>query len=523
MLRAAFEGYNVTLVAYGETGSGKTYSIFGSGNGEEEGIVPRYCRNIFGYSQLRQEKEPALTVRLSMSLVELNLGQIFDLLERTKPGQEGLTELQLRQDRKKVIIENVSTHTVMSWQRIEQLLTLGIGRQRLRRIGEECRGWVGKKKRAETIIILRLLQKYEPAQPGKNDLESVIHIAILQGSERTGQLVRSEANCLVNTAFDINRFEHMLFLLGDGPCDSSPLRGSKLTRLLSSNLTRLLFDSFGGNSRTWMLACLNPAAPNVPETISTLKYASCAKKIVNKASVNVLAAADTCKVKQLQIELAERMERIAELEEEAEALQAKVENRAANPPDTSSFGAISATVRLSSLVRRSSLAGAPWWCSANPATLQMTGSFRFIGRAKLSLRNCVLGLTEYNTLPLVVQDPEHDGAVLTINTWQVTGNDAPEEFSDLPTAIKALTGKHIEICVHVISAEGIPEKFPNKVFCRYVFQNKEGELFRTEEISGSTDPKWDYKKRFAWSEFAPDFGEYLAKDNVLTFEVIGFP
>jgi hypothetical protein len=504
MLRAAFEGYNVTLFAYGQTGSGKTHSIMGYGTGEEEGILPRYCKNILGYSQLRLENEPALTVRLSMTFVELYNEQIRDLLEKKKSGQKMLTELQLRQDAKKgIFIENVSIHTVMNWQRIEQLLALGNSQRTVAATNMNATS-----SRSHSIIIMRLLQKYEPAQPGRKDLESVIHIVDLAGSERQsktgaeGQQL-AEANNINSSLVTLGR---VLASFGEG--QRPPLRDSKLTRLLS--------DSFGGNSRTWMLACLSPAAPNVPETISTLNYASSAKKIVNKASVNGSGggAADSGKVKQLQMELAERMERIAELEEEVEALRAKVENRAANPPDTSSFGAVGATVR------RSSVAGG----SVSPATQQMTGGLRFIGRAKLSLKNCVLGLTEYNTLPLVVQDPEHDGAALIINTWQVTGNDKdPEEFSDLPTAIKALTGKRIDFCVHVISAEGIPEKFTNKVFCRYVFQKKEGKPLKTEEISGSTEPKWDYKKRFAWSEFTPDLGEYLAKDNVLTFEVIGFP
>ena len=286
----------------------------------------------------------------------------------------------------------------MNWQRIEQLLALGNSQRTVAATNMNATS-----SRSHSIIIMRLLQKYEPAQPGRKDLESVIHIVDLAGSERQsktgaeGQQL-AEANNINSSLVTLGR---VLASFGEG--QRPPLRDSKLTRLLS--------DSFGGNSRTWMLACLSPAAPNVPETISTLNYASSAKKIVNKASVNGSGggAADSGKVKQLQMELAERMERIAELEEEVEALRAKVENRAANPPDTSSFGAVGATVR------RSSVAGG----SVSPATQQMTGGLRFIGRAKLSLKNCVLGLTEYNTLPLVVQDPEHDGAALIINTWQV--------------------------------------------------------------------------------------------------------
>uniref|UniRef100_A0A7S1IDV0 Uncharacterized protein n=1 Tax=Eutreptiella gymnastica TaxID=73025 RepID=A0A7S1IDV0_9EUGL len=67
------------------------------------------------------------------------------------------------------------------------------------------------------------------------------------------------------------------------------------------------------------------------------------------------------------------------------------------------------------------------------------GSF-FIGRAKLSLKNCILQTSSYNTLPLAVTNPDWDGASLIINTWPVVDGDEPEEYEELDEAIKALTG-----------------------------------------------------------------------------------
>lgn len=83
-------------------------------------------------------------------------------------------------------------------------------------------------------------------------------------------------------------------------------------------------------------------------------------------------------------------------------------------------------------------------------------------------------MPQYNTLPLVVQDPAHDGASLIVNTWPVSDSEGSiTEYADLSTAIKALSGKRFDFCVHVISAEGIPEDFTSKIFCRYVFAKKE--------------------------------------------------
>jgi len=504
MLQSAFGGYNTTLFAYGQTGSGKTHSVMGYRG--DEGLLPRYCRAILGYSQVCLEKEASLTVRLSMSFVELYNEQIRDLLEKKKPGQKVLTELQLREGtNKKIFIENVSIHTVLSYSRIEELLDAGNSQRTT-----AATKMNDTSSRSHSIIILRLLQKFEPPHPTKRDLESVIHIVDLAGSERQGKTGAegqqlTEANNINASLVTLGR---VLNSFGEG--GKPPLRDSKLTRILS--------DSFGGNSRTWMLACLSPSAGNVAESLSTLAYAASAKKIVNKASVNGMAGNKDAneKIKQLQLELTERMQEIQELQQRCEMLEAQLQGRPVQNVNNDKFGAVCGP---------NNAAGGPGAAAAGQggATVAFGGQ-RFIGRAKLSLKNCVLGTPQYNTLPLVVQNPAHDGASLIVNTWPVSESEnSITEHSDLPTAIKALSGKRFDFCVHVISAENLPEEFTSKVFCRYVFAKKEEKPLSTDPRSGDTDPSWDYKKRFAWSEFTPDLGQYLASDNVLTFEVIGYP
>eukprot|EP00668_Euglena_longa_P019852 GGOE01024666.1.p1 GENE.GGOE01024666.1~~GGOE01024666.1.p1 ORF type:complete len:627 (-),score=113.62 GGOE01024666.1:557-2338(-) len=497
MLQSAFKGYNTTLFAYGQTGAGKTHSVMGYRG--DEGLLPRYCRSILAYSQVCLEKEATLTIRLSMSFVELYNEQIRDLLEKKKPGQKVLTELQLREGaNKKIFIENVSIHTVLSYQRIEELLEFGNSQRTV-----AATKMNDTSSRSHSIIILRLLQKYEPPHPSKRDLESIIHIVDLAGSERQGKTGAegqqlTEANNINASLVTLGRVLNS-FSEGGKP----PLRDSKLTRILS--------DSFGGNSQTWMLACLSPSALNVAESLSTLAYASSAKKIVNKASVNGMAGNKDAneKIKQLQLELQERMQEITELQQRCEALEAQLQGRPVQSVHGDKFGALAPTAT-------------PAGFSA-PAS-SFAGGSRFIGRAKLSLKNCVLGMPQYNTLPLVVQNPAHDGASLIVNTWPVSDSEGSiNEYADLNTAIKALSGKRFDFCVHVISAEGIPDDFTSKIFCRYVFAKKEEKPLTTEQKNGTTEPQWDYKKRFAWSEFTPDLGQYLSSDNVLTFEVIGYP
>ena len=77
MLQNAYEGYNVTLFAYGQTGSGKTHSILGPdgtlthNSPKEEGFVPRFCKALLGYAQVRLAEEATLSLRITMSMVEV--------------------------------------------------------------------------------------------------------------------------------------------------------------------------------------------------------------------------------------------------------------------------------------------------------------------------------------------------------------------------------------------------------------------------------------------------------------------
>jgi hypothetical protein len=152
------------------------------------------------------------------------------------------------------------------------------------------------------------------------------------------------------------------------------------------------------------------------------------------------------------------------------------------------------------------------------------GARKLIGRTKMSLRNCVLGTPEYTTLPLEVEDAAYTGAAILVNTFPTLENDgAVTEYATLPTAVKALSGKRFDLIVHVISAEGIPKGLTMEVYCQYEFKDSSRGPISTEARSGSTEPAWGYKKRFVWPEFAPDLADYLAADDVLTFEVFGSP
>ena len=233
--------------------------------------------------------------------------------------------------------------------------------------------------------------------------------------------------------------------------------------------------------------------------MSTLNYASSAKNIINHAKVNArqqrlelqqlkrqynqlqsLYDNEKEKSKQLQMELQERSREMQTTKEEVEKLKAQVEGRPPKPL----------------------LQGAPL----------------FVGRAKLSVRNIIQQVSSYNTLPLVTDNPENDGAALMVNTFPILDKDRGHvEYDDVQEGFKALLGKRLDLVVHVISAKNIPLGYNARVYCKDVFKYKERQVFQSEVKTDTSEPDFDYKKRFAWSDLSQEQAEYLMSDNVLTF------
>jgi hypothetical protein len=145
----------------------------------------------------------------------------------------------------------------------------------------------------------------------------------------------------------------------------------------------------------------------------------------------------------------------------------------------------------------------------------------FIGKASLSLKSVILGKRTVSTLPLETQ-AGHEGALLTVTTW-VPDEDGvdPPTYPDVPTAFAALQGKRFDFGVLVARAEGIPEPYTDRVLCRYYFKKKENKPICTVELAGS-NPAWDFRKRYAFPDFAKDLCDWLSGEDVLTFEVLGY-
>ncbi|KAJ9466428.1 Kinesin heavy chain [Diplonema papillatum] len=319
MVESALEGYNVTLFTYGQTGSGKTYTIQGlPGAGvrvgqdydieQHKGLTPRIAEYLFERVADMVDDEPALSCVIEMSYLEIYNESVRDLLVAKKDQ----TGLEVREDSKgKPYVEGLQWRKCLSTEKIMEHLLLGNTR---RQVAATKMNEVSS--RSHSIVMLRTKMTFDPPNPLKPDTEALLYIVDLAGSERIDKTgaegdTLSEAKNINKSLLMLGRAIHAF---GDkGPKAHVPLRDSKLTRLLK--------ESFGGNSKTWMIATCSSSPYNMVETKSTLDYAANAKLVTNAAQQNKMAR---------QLELAEQRDHNKKLEKEIADLKDKLANYEAN-------------------------------------------------------------------------------------------------------------------------------------------------------------------------------------------------
>ncbi|RZF37953.1 hypothetical protein LSTR_LSTR005453 [Laodelphax striatellus] len=262
-------GYNGTIFAYGQTGTGKTYTMEGNrSEAEEKGIIPNSFAHIFGHIAKSNEGTRFL---VRVSYFEIYNEEIRDLLSKNPTARLDVKE---RPD-VGVYIKDLSTFVVNNADDMDRIMTLG---NKNRVVGATAMNSHSSRSHAIFNITIETIQK---DADGKEYVKmGRLHLVDLAGCERqskteaTGQ--RLKEGTKINLS--LSTLGNVISALVDGKCTHIPYRNSKLTRILQ--------DSLGGNSKTVMCATVGPAAYNYDETISTLRYASRAKKICNKARIN---------------------------------------------------------------------------------------------------------------------------------------------------------------------------------------------------------------------------------------------
>lgn len=274
LLDNAFQGYNNCIFAYGQTGSGKSYSMMGYG--DEVGIIPRICKDMFEKIQSIQSADQHVKCTVEVSYLEIYNERVRDLLNPASKGN-----LRVREHPSTgPYVEDLAKLAVQSFPEIENLMDEG---NKARTVAATNMNETSS--RSHAVFTLTLTQKRHDVETNM-DSEKVAKISLvdLAGSERATSTGATGAR--LKEGAEINRSLSTLGRVIASLADlSSGKKGIKVP-YRDSILTWLLKDSLGGNSLTAMIAAISPADINFEETLSTLRYADSAKRIKNHAVVN---------------------------------------------------------------------------------------------------------------------------------------------------------------------------------------------------------------------------------------------
>ncbi|XP_044618716.2 kinesin-like protein KIF21B isoform X5 [Equus asinus] len=307
LIEGCFDGYNATVLAYGQTGAGKTYTM-GTGfdmatSEEEQGIIPRAIAHLFGgiAERKRRAQEQGVTgpeFKVSAQFLELYNEEILDLFDSTRDpdARHRRSNIKIHEDANGgIYTTGVTSRLINSQEELIQCLKQGA----LSRTTASTQMNV-QSSRSHAIFTIHLCQMRVCTQPDLvneavaglpegtapapeyETLTAKFHFVDLAGSERlkrtgaTGE--RAKEGISINCG--LLALGNVISALGDQSKKvvHVPYRDSKLTRLLQ--------DSLGGNSQTIMIACVSPSDRDFMETLNTLKYANRARNIKNKVVVN---------------------------------------------------------------------------------------------------------------------------------------------------------------------------------------------------------------------------------------------
>ena len=268
VIKSFINGINGTIFVYGQTTSGKTYTMLGNVN--YPGILPCSLKNLFDLLE-KEKKEKNMNYNLYCSYIEIYNEIIHDLIGDS-------TGCKIIEDNKYgLIIPEAQKICINSFEE-------GI---QLKDIGEEKRQYKDTiineySSRSHTIFQLYLETSIHDDR--KNTIRnkySLLNLVDLAGSERINKDERNTNNNINETGY-INKslfaLSNVINKLSENKNNYIPYRDSKLTRLLSVAL--------GGGSLVTIICNISPSANNFFQTVSTLRFANRAKNIKLKPAIN---------------------------------------------------------------------------------------------------------------------------------------------------------------------------------------------------------------------------------------------
>ncbi|XP_057696168.1 kinesin-like protein KIF1A isoform X4 [Corythoichthys intestinalis] len=283
MLLHAFEGYNVCIFAYGQTGAGKSYTMMGKQDvKDQQGIIPLLCEDLF--TKINDNTDNSMSYSVEVSYMEIYCERVRDLLNPKNKGNLRVREHPLMGP----YVEDLSKLAVTSYNDIQDLMDSG---NKARTVAATNMNETSSRSHAVFNIIFTQ-KRHDADTDNTSEKVSKISLVDLAGSERAdstgakGTRLKEGAN--INKS--LTTLGKVISALAE--VDSGPNKNKKKKKVESfipyrdSVLTWLLRENLGGNSRTAMVAALSPADINYDETLSTLRYADRAKQIRCNAVIN---------------------------------------------------------------------------------------------------------------------------------------------------------------------------------------------------------------------------------------------
>nr|XP_039270728.1 kinesin-like protein KIF1B isoform X1 [Styela clava] len=283
MLQHAFNGYNVCIFAYGQTGAGKSYTMMGKQDGgDQAGIIPQLCEELF--CRVSGHEEQSLKFSVEVSYMEIYCERVRDLLNPKNNKNLRVREHPLLGP----YVEDLSKLAVQSFSDISNLMDEG---NKARTVAATNMNATSSRSHGVFNIIFTQ-KKTDSLTSLETEKVSKISLVDLAGSERAestgakGKRLKEGAN--INKS--LTTLGKVISALAEQDigviCGKSKKKRGEYVPYRDSVLTWLLKENLGGNSKTAMIAAVSPADINYDESLSTLRYADRAKQIKCNAVVN---------------------------------------------------------------------------------------------------------------------------------------------------------------------------------------------------------------------------------------------
>lgn len=442
-------GYNTTIFAYGQTGSGKTFTMQGAtdrASADAIGLIPRIFNHLF-YTIGEREKQAAgsLVVKCKCSYVEIYNECIYDLLSTAT------AVCSIRDDPERgVVVDGAILEEVSCASEALSLFTRGT---KNRTVAETVMN--RESSRGHSIFTIHL----RSTKTGSSTVvrESRFNLVDLAGSERQSQTATAGAR--LKEAGSINKSLMSLGLVISALLETGGSIRNRHVPYRDSKLTFLLRDSLGGNTKTVIIANINPIFTCSGESSSTLRFAQRAKMIVNDAKIN----------KNVLIS-------VAELQTEVATLRAQLEK---SENQVLTFDAPPFLERIERLVfENESLAKQAKLLSDS---LSAKESELLGERMKLKLRE-----TSYSTVNRLLREECKDHAIShRLQQLEAEIQHLRESMSHNPEVV-ALTGKNLYLEEKIACLE------KNAIDFGYV-QSLESRLSSLATCSSSPEPAWELR------------------------------